>query len=237
MILVGDFNSETHEKCMNDICVGCNLSIPIKESTYYKNPKNLSCIDLFLTNSPNSFENSILAETDLSEFHKMIVTVMKTYFQKLPPKIRHYRDYSNYDNNIFCASLFNELSKLSIESIDLNIFVTVCIDTLNSRAPSKKKYIRGNHLPFLNKELLKEIMHRTRLRKNFLRNRSDENKRKYSKQRNYCGSLLRKTQKTYCSDLNKKKITDDKRFWKTVKPFLSYKTRSDEKITLNEKGK
>ena len=184
MILVEDFNSEIHEKCMNDICEGCNWSSPIKQSTCCKNPKNPSCIDLFLTNSPNSFQNSILAETGLSEFHKMIVTVRKTSFQKLPPKIRHYRDYSNYDNNIFRASLFNELSKLSIETIDLNIFVTVSIDTLNSRAPNKKKYVRGNHLPFLNKVLLKEITHRTRLRNNFSRNWSDENKRKYSKQRN-----------------------------------------------------
>ena len=89
----------------------------------------------------------------------------------------------------------------------------------------------------MNKELSKEIMHRTRLWNNFLRNRSDENKRKYSKQRNYCVSLLRKTKKNYYSNLNEKKITDNKTFWKTVKPFLSDKTPSDEKITLIEKDK
>ena len=111
------------------------------------------------------------------------------------------------------------------------------IDTLNNHAPSKKKYIRGNHLPFMNKELSKEIMHRTRLRSNFLRNRSDENKRKYSKQRNYCVSLLRKAKKNYYNDLNEKKITNSKTSWKTVKPFHSDKTPSDEKITLTEKDK
>ena len=89
----------------------------------------------------------------------------------------------------------------------------------------------------MNKELSKEIMHRTRLRNNFLRNRSAENKRKYSKQRNYCVSLLRKTKKNYYNNLNEKKITDNKTFWKTVKPFLSDKTPSDEKITLIENAK
>ena len=89
----------------------------------------------------------------------------------------------------------------------------------------------------MNKKLSKVIMHRTRLRNNFLRNRSDENKRKYSKQRNYCVSLLRKTKKSYYNNLNEKKITDNKTFWKTVKPFLSDKTPSDEKITLTEKDK
>ena len=59
---------------------------------------------------------------------------------------------------IFCVSLFKELSKLNIEPINFNEFVTVSIDTLNNHAPSKKKYIRGNHLPFRNKELFKDIM-------------------------------------------------------------------------------
>ena len=89
----------------------------------------------------------------------------------------------------------------------------------------------------MNKKLSKEIMHRAQLRNNFLRNRSDENKRKYSKQQNYCVSLLRKTKKSYYNNLNEKKITDNKTFWKTVKPFLSDKTPSDEKITLTEKDK
>ena len=102
----------------------------------------------------------------------------------------------------------------------------------------RKKCIRGNHLPpFMNKELSKEIMQRTWLQNNFLRNRSDESKREYSKQRNYCVSLLRKTKKNYYSNLNEKKTTDNKTFWKTVRPILSDKIPSDEKITLIEKDK
>ena len=81
----------------------------------------------------------------------------------------------------------------------------------------------------MNKKLSKEIMHRAQLRNNFFRNRSDENKRKYSMQQNYCVSLLRKTKKSYCNNLNEKKITDNKTFWKTAKPFLSDKTPSDKK--------
>ena len=62
----------------------------------------------------------------------------------------------------------------------------------------------------MNKEVSKEIMQRIRLWNRFLRNRFDENKLKYSNQRNYCVSLLRKTKKTYCNNLNKKKIIDCK---------------------------
>ena len=114
-------------------------------------------------------------ETGLSKFHGIIFTGIKTSIQRLPPKIRHYRDYSNYDNNIFRDSLFSELSKLNIEVTYINKFVTVCLDKLINDAVSKKKYISGNHLPFMNKKLSKEIMNGTRLWNKFLRNRSDEN--------------------------------------------------------------
>ena len=86
IILVGDFNSEINDKCMNDFCESCNLSSLIRESTCYKNPENPFCIDIFLTNYSNSFQNSRVVETGLSDFYRMIVTVMKTFFYRLPPK-------------------------------------------------------------------------------------------------------------------------------------------------------
>ena len=82
----------------------------------------------------------------------------------------------------------------------------------------------------------KEIMKRTRFRNQFLKNRTDENKSRYTKQRNYCVSLLRKTKTQYYSNLDEKNVTDNKAFWKTVKPFLSDKITSKEKITLIEEN-
>ena len=52
----------------------------IKELACYKNSDNPSCIDLILTNKPLSFQNSCVAETGLSDFHRMIVTVTKMTF-------------------------------------------------------------------------------------------------------------------------------------------------------------
>ena len=60
------------------------------------------------------------------------------------------------------------------------------------------------------------------------------NKREYNKQRNYCVSLLRKTKTNYYANSNEKDLTDNKQFWQTVKPLLSDKIKSSEKITLVE---
>ena len=79
-------------------------------------------------------------------------------------------------------------------------------------------------------------MTRSRLRNMYLKNRSDNNKREYNKQRNYCVSLLRKTKTKYYGNLNEKDLTDNKQFWRTVKPLLSDKIKSSEKITLVEQA-
>ena len=79
-------------------------------------------------------------------------------------------------------------------------------------------------------------MKRTRLRNKLLKDQNKENKRRYEKQRNYCVSLIRKMKKDNYSNLGIKKVTYSKTFWKTIKPFLSDKIMSTEKITLIDNG-
>ena len=64
---------------------------------------------------------------------------------------------------------------------------------------------RSNHLLFMNETISKEIMKRTRFQNQILKYRTDENKRRYTKQRNYCVSLLRKAKTQYYTNLNEKK--------------------------------
>ena len=64
-----------------------NLKNVIKVPTCFKNPERPTSIDVMLTNSYRSFQISCAIETGLPDFHKMIVTILKTYFQKKEPKI------------------------------------------------------------------------------------------------------------------------------------------------------
>ena len=129
---------------------------------------------------------------------------------------------------MFRAFLFNDLSKENVWKLEK--YIKLCINTLKNYAPSKNKFTRGNPIPFINKA----IMNRTRLRNVYLRKRSDEKRKKYSKQRNYCVLSLRRTKRKYCSSFGKKSIADHTKFWRTLKSFLSEKSPSDAKITLKE---
>ena len=72
-------------------------------------------------------------------------------------------------------------------------------------------------MPFLTKNLSKEIMARSRLRNKYLKYKTEENRLLYNQQRYKCVSVLRKAKMNYYGNLNEKDITDNKKFWKTVK--------------------
>ena len=230
LIILGDFNVSIDNSYMAGYCNTYDLRSLIMEPTCYKNP------DLILTNHPLSFQNSCVLDTGLSDFHKMKVTIMKASFQRLQPTIINYKDYRRFQNDVFREEVLSELLDVSIgeNEEDFSNFLDICKKNVNYHAPCKQKYVRGNHLTFMNKTFSKKIMKRTRLRNKFLKNKNDCNKREFSKQRNYCVSLVRKSKKLYYSNLDEKNVTDNKTFWKTIKPFLSDKIVSREKITLIE---
>ena len=89
-----------------------------KGALCFKNPKNPSCIDLFLTNTMRGFQETQVFETGLSDFHKLVVTVLKSTFPKSLPKMITYRSYKNFSNDLFGDDLNSFLSKENM-TIDL----------------------------------------------------------------------------------------------------------------------
>ena len=88
-------------------------------------------------------------------------------------------------------------------------------------APLKKKFVRANEVTYMSKAPKKAFADRSRLENQYYKNRSDERLRAYKKQKNVCNRLYRKERKLYYTNLNPKEITDSRKFWKTVKHFLS----------------
>ena len=101
----------------------------------------------------------------------------------------------------------------------------------------KNKFVRANQMSFITKELSREIMKRSRLRNNFLQKKTEEICKLYVKQRNKCVSLWKKAKKVYHQNLDEKNVIDNKKIWKIVKPLLSDKSVSREKINLMEDEK
>ena len=75
------------------------------------------------------------------------------------------------------------------------------------------------------------------MRNNFLNAEGDIDRNAYNKQHNCIVSLLRNEKNNFYSNLETKVVTDDKTFWKTVKPPLSEKVTKTSKINLVKDGK
>ena len=101
VLLGGDFNVQETETCIDNFIYQNHLTNIVKDKTCFKNPNNPTSIDLFLTNFPNSFQNTSVLLTGLSDFHKMAVTVFKNSYNKLKPKEIHYRSYELFNRNNF----------------------------------------------------------------------------------------------------------------------------------------
>ena len=101
---------------------------------------NDSFIHLILTNSHNSFQNSITIETGLSDFHKM-TAVIKLKFEELKFRIIHYWNYKNFFNNTFREYVLSKLQQISrrtpMPKCDFNKFV-ICVGALDRFAPQRK---------------------------------------------------------------------------------------------------
>ena len=163
-----------------DFCDIYSFQYLIKEPQCYKNSNNPKCADLVLTNWQHIFQNSCVIDTGLSDFHKMTVTVLRSYFPKVEPKITIYWDYKEFSSNKFRSIINTDNGNLQISNdTSLSSFGNVCKEALDKVAPLKQKYIRANNAPF---------MKQTRLRNNYLKNRCDANRKAYNTERNLCVS-------------------------------------------------
>lgn len=87
IILIGDFNREPHDIEISDFCDIYGLKNLVKEPTCFKSTENPTLIDLILTNKSQYFQKTRVIESGLSDFHKMVLTVMKTKYKNQPPKL------------------------------------------------------------------------------------------------------------------------------------------------------
>ena len=114
-------------------------------------------------------------ETGLSDFHKMTVTVMKSHYKKLKPKIICYRKYTNFSTDLFREKLMRNINKQNFSNITLDSLKDIFINILDTLAPVKHKYVRANQAPFMTKSLNKSVMDRSRLKNSYLKNKTPGN--------------------------------------------------------------
>ena len=116
-----------------------------------------------------SFQAANTTETGLSDCHKLISSFMKSYISRLKPKTIFYRNYKNFDEAKFVKDV--KAADFSFSNNNPNENYSVLSETFSKlvdrHVPLNMKIQRGNHAPFISKEMRKDIYARTRLRNKF----------------------------------------------------------------------
>ena len=94
--------------------------------------------------------------------------------------------------------------------------------------------IRSNEVTYITKDSRKAIADRSRPDTRYYRLKTNSSKEAYEKQRNYCSCQYKRERKKFYEGLHHNKISDNKLFWKTMKPFFSEKGSRENNITLIE---
>ena len=69
----------------------------------------------------------MVVETGLSDFNKMCVTVMKTYYNKQKPSFVKYRKFKNFSNDAFLKDLKSLSSKFDNEkNVPVSLLKETC---------------------------------------------------------------------------------------------------------------
>ena len=107
--LIGDFNAEESNTTINDFCGIYSFKNLIKDTTCFN---MLKCIDLMLTNRNRNLQNSCVFDTELADFHKVTVTILRSHLNKLGLKTIQFRDYKKISNDAFRSELVIENGNL-----------------------------------------------------------------------------------------------------------------------------
>ena len=87
--------------------------------------------------------------------------MLKPFFNNTEPKLLKYGDFKHFLQEAFKEDLREALCDWSNFYDD---FEQIFTSNLNKQAPKKKKWIRGNNKPYINKALHQAIMKRSKLK-------------------------------------------------------------------------
>ena len=197
-IIMGDFNIDVANRGvefdkLDGFCNLFNLKNLISSPRCFTKTHK-STIDLILTNKERCFQKTKVTETGLSDFHKLISTILRSQFCQLKRKKTYYASFKNFNEKNFLEEVKNTDFRFDSDDPNENyeLLMNVFSNIVEKHATLKKKFLRGNQALFMTKGFRKATYNRSRLRNRFCKIPSEENEKLYKKQRNKCVAIRKK---------------------------------------------
>ncbi len=254
VILIGDFNCDfsavrsSQSECKQLKCLFKTLNYTqIINSPTRITPESSTLIDLIATNNPQNLSTSGVLSSSLSD-HELTFCVRKLNWMRFPAEIKTFRNYANYNQEDFCAELFNVNwddvlqpndstgnadTEAAVNDLWTNFKDCFC-SIADKFAPRIKKKVRGNDCPWMNGEIKREIRQRDFLLKQARRTNRKEDWMLYRRSRNCVTNVIRQAKSKFSRDLIDENSDNPKNFWKTVNRIMpGEKKKKSTNIRIN----
>ena len=183
LLLLGDFNMDMYHQSeegrfpnrnLVDICQRFCLVNKISEPTRVTD-KTKTLIDVVLTSHQERYATAGMLHLGVSD-HDLVFIVRKNKLARPKPRLIEYRSMKNFDHANFLSDLKNApwQSAYSYDNADdvWGHWSTLYKDILDQDVPIKRKWVRGDQLPWITPQILREISLRNRLFKRHKKNPS-----------------------------------------------------------------
>ena len=185
-----------------------NLTNLVEKPTCFK-LQDGTLIDLMLKNRLRSFLSQNF-EIGLSDCFKLVVSILRASFKKLPRKIITKRDQKCFNQEHFLRDLDSRLLQVELYRNchePCKKLTEIFNDIINHHAPLKQKQVRENHAPFLTQELSKAIMNKSKAKNKYLNWPPRENFISCKRTKSKCNSFTKKAKKYSFKEATKDGIT------------------------------
>lgn len=193
-----------------------------------------SLLDPIFVTNPNIIVNVGLLNADLISDHKLVFCDLSLKTSKSISKLITYRDFKNFNYNIFLQDLHTLPWHVFIETADidkkiqiLNEFILKIFDI---HAPLRQVKVTKARAPWLTDTLKIMMRHRDDAKSKYKISKSQTDWENYKLLRNQTLAALRAEKKAYINFINSK--NDPKTMWNTLKNF-NVKPSTCHEIPLN----
>ena len=169
-----------------------------------------------------SVQKSQSFETGISDHHHLIRTMLKSKYERMPPKSITYRSYKNSTKEQFKEAIRPNCSY--IEGGNLTSLQHVIEKRFDQFALMKKIVLLGNNKPHMTFQLRKAIMKRFWLKNKANKSGKPADKTTYKIQRNLVVKLNKEAKKSFLENQITENATNKtKHYWKLCKHFFTEK--------------
>ena len=243
VFILGDFNDNILDKGnkLSKIIKTNNLTQMIEVPTRTTST-SATLLDLIITNEPQVVLSHDVVPQVIAD-HDLISAVINIRKPRKPTVIKTVRDFRNYDKDVFCSLLFNNIHIMNnvffTDNVDhqVRIFNEYFLECVDMCAPKVTKVIKGRPTPWMNDEVRSAITARNVLQDKL---KKDVNncilREQYKTAKKHVKFLINKTRSDhYCNRLSDSK-GNSSATWKIIGEIVPNQKHKSSPCNFDDPG-